>query len=652
MEVAMEKFRSSLGFAALSLVICSQAFTQVPVRTIAYTGQPAPGTGATFDFFFLPTISPRPFFTTTSHVMFTGRLFGPGVDQTNQYGIWMYEPVGGLGLVARKGDQAPGFASGTRFEHLGFETALVGPHNNVVGGFRTAFFATLSGGGFPSGTRSVWIQVKGRSPNVVAYTSGFHGSYMLGPIFTPIRYNDDAPASSSISFSSHVYTTIFSTDTTVLWTSPLFPDTMGHFQLSPVVQSRNQIPGLTPGLLFGFPQTHLVCDNGTVVFQAGVFILSGAQFGNGIWRRPFLSQVEPVIVALNGVPVLLPGLNAGESISQFEYVLANATGSVAFTATISGSPGGYGFWAQDTGSWQLVMRSGMQVPGMPAGVTFQSLREFSNTPTCIFYTDFEEIIFLAKIQGTGITAANDMTVWRQQFSLPQMIAREGDQMPGAASGVVFDRIERIAANRLGEIIIEASIRGPGITTANNLGIWARNHLGEYVPVVQKGNRVEVEPGVMRTVNSVTLAVGDPDSYSTGTDGRSTVFNYTREVAFYASFLDNAVVLNAVCAAELQSLFTDVQENSSRLPFAFSLHQNYPNPFNPSTRIEYRIANKEHITLKVFDVLGREVATLVDEIKDPGEHAVTFDAATLSSGVYFYRLQAGSFHDTKKLILAK
>jgi hypothetical protein len=651
MEFAMKQFRSSFGLAALCLVVYYQAFAQVPVRTIAYTGQPAPGTGVTFDLFFPPTISPRPFFSTTSHVMFTGRLFGSGVDQTNQYGIWMYEPIGGLALVARKGNQAPGFSAGTRFEHLGFETALVGPQDNVVGGFRTVFFATLSGSAFPPGTRSVWVYRIGDTARVVAYTGGFQGSYTLGAVFRPVRHNDNAPAATSITLSSQIYTTTFSIDSIALWTSPQIPDSTGHLRL--VFHSRNQVPGLSPGLLFGFPQTHMVCDNGTVVFRAGVFISSGAQFGNGIWRKPFLSQIEPVLVALNGVPVILPGLNAGESISQFEYVLSNAGGSVAFTALISGTPGGYGFWSQDTGSWRLVMRSGMQVPGLPAGVTFQSLREFSNSPTCIFYTDLDEPIFLAKLQGTGITTANDMSVWRYRTEQLQLLAREGDQMAGAAAGVVFDRIERIAANRFGEIIVETTIRGPGITTSNNQGIWARNPLGQYLPVVQKGNRVEVQPGVMRTVNSVTLAVGDPDSYSTGTDGRSTVFNYTREVAFYASFLDNAVTVNAVCAADARSIFTDVEESS--LPFAFSLHQNFPNPFNPSTKIKFTIPSVEtrhSVSLRVYDVLGREVATLVNENLQPGSYKVTFDATGLASGVYFYRLQAGEFTQTNRMMLMR
>ena len=85
---------------------------------------------------------------------------------------------------------------------------------------------------------------------------------------------------------------------------------------------------------------------------------------------------------------------------------------------------------------------------------------------------------------------------------------------------------------------------------------------------------------------------------------------------------------------------------------FALLQNYPNPFNPSTVISYQLPVNGYVTLKVYDVLGREVKTLVNDRQTAGTHSVTFDARTLASGVYFYRLSAGSFVSTKKLMLIK
>ena len=85
---------------------------------------------------------------------------------------------------------------------------------------------------------------------------------------------------------------------------------------------------------------------------------------------------------------------------------------------------------------------------------------------------------------------------------------------------------------------------------------------------------------------------------------------------------------------------------------FYLYQNYPQPFNPSTKIKYQLPEVSTVTLKIYDVLGKEVATLVNETKSAGTYEVVFDATGLTSGIYFYTLNAGSFSETKKMILTK
>jgi hypothetical protein len=103
--------------------------------------------------------------------------------------------------------------------------------------------------------------------------------------------------------------------------------------------------------------------------------------------------------------------------------------------------------------------------------------------------------------------------------------------------------------------------------------------------------------------------------------------------------------------------TEVTSVSTEIPAQFSLHQNYPNPFNPSTKIKFEIPLNAEMTsrvvfLKVFDVLGSEVRTLVNENLKPGVYEVEFNATDLPSGVYFYKLSSGQFVDTKKMILVK
>ena len=85
---------------------------------------------------------------------------------------------------------------------------------------------------------------------------------------------------------------------------------------------------------------------------------------------------------------------------------------------------------------------------------------------------------------------------------------------------------------------------------------------------------------------------------------------------------------------------------------FDLSQNYPNPFNPTTTIKYQIPELSFVTLKIYDVLGSEVATLINEEKPVGSYDVEWVAAGLPSGIYFYRIQTGNFIETKKMLLLK
>lgn len=88
------------------------------------------------------------------------------------------------------------------------------------------------------------------------------------------------------------------------------------------------------------------------------------------------------------------------------------------------------------------------------------------------------------------------------------------------------------------------------------------------------------------------------------------------------------------------------------PLTFQMEQNFPNPFNPTTKIKFQIAKNDFVSLKVYNVLGNEVATLLNENKPAGSYEINFDASSLSSGTYFYKLQTGSFVETKKMILLK
>jgi flagellar hook assembly protein FlgD len=95
----------------------------------------------------------------------------------------------------------------------------------------------------------------------------------------------------------------------------------------------------------------------------------------------------------------------------------------------------------------------------------------------------------------------------------------------------------------------------------------------------------------------------------------------------------------------------------KVAFTYSLAQNHPNPFNPTTRIQYQIQARTHVSLTVYDVQGRMIKTLVNEVKSPGQFTADWDGTNnngsrVSTGVYFYRLTAGSFVQTKKMVMLK
>ncbi len=144
-----------------------------------------------------------------------------------------------------------------------------------------------------------------------------------------------------------------------------------------------------------------------------------------------------------------------------------------------------------------------------------------------------------------------------------------------------------------------------------------------------------------------------------TEVKSTTYEwYTNErkypvfgISYIEINVNGSVTNHKVVEYNIQNA-TDVKEDPQQVVSEFELNQNYPNPFNPGTSIKYAISSMQFVTLKVYDIIGNEVATLVDEYKPAGSYEVDFDASKLSSGVYLYRLQSGGNIITKKMTLIK
>lgn len=178
--------------------------------------------------------------------------------------------------------------------------------------------------------------------------------------------------------------------------------------------------------------------------------------------------------------------------------------------------------------------------------------------------------------------------------------------------------------------------------------WSKNLIS--------GNTYQIDMNVNQNVNTnpayFTMPVRIKVNTSIG-DTLITIFNNEQNQSFQINVNgDPQSIVFDYGNWILKDLSPVTQVEDQFIPGEFSLEQNYPNPFNPSTKIKFTLPSKASVVLKVFNILGKEIATLVNGEQDAGNYTVEFDASTLKSGVYFYRLEAGSFTETKKMILMK
>jgi hypothetical protein len=160
-------------------------------------------------------------------------------------------------------------------------------------------------------------------------------------------------------------------------------------------------------------------------------------------------------------------------------------------------------------------------------------------------------------------------------------------------------------------------------------------------------------GVLANTVSATLTMTSGTGFRLGGYGSSATFiGKMDEFRVYKRALDSAEVLAVYNMDIACALPVGTSHNYNQTPNSYKLEQNYPNPFNPATKISFAIPKAGHVKLIVYDILGREVAVIVNEFRQAGNHSVVFDGENLSSGIYFYSFGSGDFKDTKKMTLIK
>lgn len=231
---------------------------------------------------------------------------------------------------------------------------------------------------------------------------------------------------------------------------------------------------------------------------------------------------------------------------------------------------------------------------------------------------------------------------------------------------------------------EVRVTGDGWTQTTIAGYWGKTP-AIYQPKGSGDKFVTFKPAITKAAkyeiygwwtSAVNRAKDTPFiiKHKNGTDTvrmdqsvNGAKWNYVASYYFNADTNSAVIISNAatngdvvvadairILSFDTSAAITSVKESSIETPVDFSLYQNYPNPFNPVTNIDFNVASNSKVSLKVFDVLGREVKTLVDKEMNAGRHTLQFDAAanSLTSGVYLYRLISGNNSATKKMVLVK
>jgi len=194
--------------------------------------------------------------------------------------------------------------------------------------------------------------------------------------------------------------------------------------------------------------------------------------------------------------------------------------------------------------------------------------------------------------------------------------------------------------------------------------WPDGEINLMIPLYDDGTHGDVTANDMIYTTTVTIPAytvfhmeykfginyGDALNNEGGNDNENGVgANHTVELfanAYYVETLDTFGIMGP------KDFVTDVRDVTQTLPTAYSLEQNYPNPFNPSTKINFSIPESGLVTMRVYNSIGEEMGILLNEEKSAGTYEVDFNAEGLSSGIYFYSITAGSFTQTKKMILIK
>jgi hypothetical protein len=328
----------------------------------------------------------------------------------------------------------------------------------------------------------------------------------------------------------------------------------------------------------------------------------------------------------------LPSIFRSEGAGQtWESVLASVYGVRSITlcgSTLYANPDGWLFSSSDTGrTWIQADTTGI-LPKPPVGGSPGEIGHVFSDGITLYVLSLSGDLYRSTDQGLSWDSL------RTDIPLgPSVLARDGALYVGAYNVGFF----------------VSSDRGETWTTMN---AGFPDSSWRFGPVFQFQNYILTCTRKDSVARVYRLRLGDTTWEEFGSGLTLGPHQYVLHFANDADHIFLAAIGGTIWWRPIGDLVAEVKEPSLSVPAAFMLGQNYPNPFNPATTIRYALPHRTHVALAVFNTLGQQVATLVHGEREAGQHEIQFDANNLASGVYFYRMQAGSFVETRKLLLVR
>ncbi len=388
-------------------------------------------------------------------------------------------------------------------------------------------------------------------------------------------------------------------------------------------------------------------------------------------QLPVLLPDTAVSFAINGLSPTFGTTNLTTAWLEARFPLSVVwTGPYDHDASAP-QPGGYGVASKGTGvySWNEISTAGTKVTGWyngPAGNTDAARDDGTAGP---FNTGFNFTYYGKNYSHFWVSANGMMSFTDSVLNSAATQGPNGIDSLGYFSGDLIPSFGN-PWNTILAPFHEDLVLGPAYagTAPGNYGhgdVYYQTNSTADTCIIEWHNVADFLGNQTDTTLTFEVVLSEPDSSVTfmykdvgnaGAAGQANVGIQNSDsvgVIYVAGELPISNVPQASTGVKFKSgSLTAVNERSSSVPLTYKVYQNYPNPFNPTTNIAYDLPQTSHVTVKIYNVLGQEVANLVDGLQQAGHHLVTFDGAKFASGVYFYRIRANGFVRTMKMVILK